>query len=334
MKRSILSGLAVFLLLPALARADSSPPPDPLRPADPQALLGQLATAAQQLSYTGIFVFQHGGGMEASRVVHTFDHGQEKTRIDTLDGPPREIIRLNDEMRCYFPDIHSIRLQRAESRHFFPALIAPPLEDYSDNYDISVVGQDRVAGHDCHVIALRPRDPLRYGHEFCADAATSLLLRAVTLGPHNEPIQMSVFTAVTIGGRPDPAQFKPAFPGTDNWRQDTVPPLGPEADHTGWVVAKAPPGFHKIVEVRRPIPGRHGAMTHLVYSDGLSTVSVFIEPAEGAPPRPDRVETLPNALSYYSARRDDHQITAVGEVPLASITQIGQSVINLRSSHP
>ncbi|MDE1982575.1 MAG: MucB/RseB C-terminal domain-containing protein [Betaproteobacteria bacterium] len=334
MKKPLPLGLALLLLLPALAWADPPRPPDPLRPADPQALLGQLATAAQQLSYSGIFVFQHEGGMEASRVVHTFERGQEKTRIDTLDGPPREIIRLNDEMRCYFPDVHAIRLQRAESRHFFPALIAPPFETYSDNYDISVVGQDRVAGHDCHVIALRPRDPLRYAHEFCADTATSLLLRAVTLGPHGEPIQMSVFTAVTIGGHPDPAQFRPAFPGTDNWRQDSVPSLGPEADHSGWVVSNAPPGFHKIVEVRRPMPGHNAAMTHLVYSDGLSTVSVFIEPAEGEAPRPDRVEMLPNALSYYSARRDDRQITAVGEVPLASIKQIGQSVINLRSSHP
>ncbi len=328
MKVSFRRGLAGLLLIPALALAD------PLNPADPLEVLNQLANAAQQLPYSGIFVFQHDGGMEASRVVHSFDHGQEKTRIDTLDGPPREIIRLNDEMRCYFPDAHAIRLQRAESRRFFPGLIVPPLEAYRENYEISLTGQDRVAGRDCQVIALHPRDALRYGHEFCADSATNLLLRAVTLGPHGEPVQMSVFTAVTIGMRPDPAQFKPAFPGTDNWRQDTVPPLGPEADQTGWVVSNAPPGFHKIVEVRRPLPGRSGAMTHLVYSDGLSSVSVFIEPAEGALPRPDRVQALPNALSYYSARRDDHQITVVGEVPLASITQIGQSVINLRSSHP
>lgn len=321
MKGSFPQGLATLLLFPVLACAG------PLNPADPMALLGQLANAAQQLPYSGIFVYQHEGGMEASRVVHSFERGQEKTRIDTLDGPPREIIRLNNEMRCYFPDIHAIRLQRTESSRFFPALIVPPFEAYYDNYEISMTGQDRVAGRDCQVITLRPRDALRYSHEFCADTMTNLLLRAVTLGPHGEPVQMSVFTAVNIGQHPDPAQFKPAFPGTDNWRQDSVPPLGPEADHRGWVVSNAPPGFHKIVEVRRPMPGHNGAMTHLVYSDGLASVSVFIEPADGAPPRPDRVETLPNALSYYSARRNDRQITVVGEVPLASITQIGQSVI-------
>ena len=328
MKAAWIAFWAGLGLLPLGAGAES-----PKAVPDPVTLLQQLSTAAQQVSYSGIFVFQHDGSMEASRVVHSYDHGQELSRIDTLNGPPREILRSNDEMRCYFPDVRSIRLQRAEGRHFFPALIVPPLQAYADNYELFVTGQDRVAGHDCQIIALRPRDALRFAHEVCADLPSRLLLREVTLGPHGEPIQMSVFTEVTIGTHPDPAQFKPAYSGTDSWRQDTVPALGADPDHSGWVASNAPPGFHKVVEVRRTLPGGSGAVTHLVYSDGLASVSVFIEPASGTT-RADRAESLPNALSYYSARRDEHQITVVGEVPLSAVTQIGQSVINLRSPHP
>ncbi len=317
-----------LFLLPALAWAEAP------RVADPQEeLLAQLSAAAQQLSYSGIFVFQHDGRMEASRVVHAFDNGQERTKIDTLDGPPREIIRANDEMRCYFPDAHSIRLEHGQGRRFFPALIAPPFQSYRDNYDISVVGLERVAGHDCQVIALHPRDNLRFAHQFCADLATNLLLREVTLGPHGEPIQMSVFTEIAIGAHTDPAQFKPTYPDTASWRLDNVPPAGPQKEASGWTVSNVPPGFRKIVEVRRPLPGRNGSMTHLVYSDGLASISVFIEPADG-PPRPVHIESLRSSLSYFSERTAEHQITVVGEVPLAAVTQIGQSVINLRSSHP
>ncbi|MDE2259225.1 MAG: MucB/RseB C-terminal domain-containing protein [Betaproteobacteria bacterium] len=316
-----------LLLLPVLACAEGP------RAIEPQDLLNQLAVAAQQLSYSGIFVFQHDGRMEASRVIHAFENGQEHTKIDTLDGPPREIIRANDEMRCYFPDARSVRLEHGQGRRFFPALIAPPFQTYLDNYDIAIVGSDRVAGHDCQVIKVSPRDNLRFAHQFCADLLTNLLLKEVTLGPHGEPVQMSVFTEVTIGAHPDLSQFKPAYSDTASWRLDTNPSVGPEVSGSGWVVSSVPPGFRKIVEVRRAIPGRNGTMTHMLYSDGLASISVFIEPADG-PPRPNRIESLRSSLSYFSARTAENQITVVGEVPLASVTQMGQSVINLRSSHP
>ena len=321
---------AVFglLLLPVLAWAEG-----PKATGLQDDLLAQLTAAAQQLSYTGIFVFQHDGQMEASRVIHGFDNGQERTRIDTLDGPPREIIRANDEMRCYFPDVRSIRLEHGQGRRYFPALIAPPFQNYRDNYDITIVGVDRVAGHDCQVIALRPRDNLRFAHQFCADLSSNLLLKEVTLGPHGEPIQMSVFTEITIGTHVDPAQFKPAYADTSDWHVDNVPSVDPQKDGSGWSVSRVPPGFHKIIEVRRPISGHAGSMTHLVYSDGLASISVFIEPADG-PPRPPRIEFLRSSLSYFSSRTAEQQITVVGEVPLAAVTQMGQSVINLRSSHP
>ncbi|MHB8353515.1 MAG: MucB/RseB C-terminal domain-containing protein [Burkholderiales bacterium] len=321
---------AVFglLLLPALVWADA-----PKATETQDDLLAQLAAAAQQLSYTGIFVFQHDGRMEASRVIHGFENGQERTKIDTLDGPPREIIRANDEMRCYFPDVRSIRLEHGQGRRYFPALIAPPFQNYRDNYDITIEGVDRVAGHDCQIIALRPRDNLRFAHQFCADLPTNLLLKEVTLGPHGEPIQMSVFTEITIGVHADFTQFKPDYTDTTDWHVDNVPSVVSQKEGSGWSVANVPPGFRKIVEVRRPIPGHVGGMTHLVYSDGLATISVFIEPADG-PPRPARIESLRSSLSYFSARTAGQQITVVGEVPLASVTQMGQSVINLRSSHP
>ena len=328
MKAHLKHAVLGLLLLPMLVWAEG---PNATEMQDE--LLAQLARAAQQLSYSGIFVFQHDGQMEASRVIHGFDNGQERTKIDTLDGPPREIIRANEELRCYFPEAHSIRLERGPGRRFFPALIAPPFQNYRDNYDISIVGVDRVAGHDCQVIALRPRDNLRFAHQFCADLPSNLLLKEVTLGPHGEPIQMSVFTEITIGAHADPAQFKPAYTDTSDWRVDNVPITGPQKEASGWSVANVPPGFHKIIEVRRPIPGHTEGMTHLVYSDGLASISVFIEPADG-PPRPMRIESLRSSLSYFSARTADQQITVVGEVPLASVTQMGQSVINLRSSHP
>ena len=55
---------------------------------------------------------------------------------------------------------------------------------------------------------------------------------------------------------------------------------------TGWVVGRLPPGFTKIVEGYRLLRDRREPVVHLVYSDGLVAVSVFIEKTETTRPRP------------------------------------------------
>jgi sigma-E factor negative regulatory protein RseB len=327
MSRQVVSFGIALALLPFLAWADGGKTPDL------DDLWKQLGTAAQQLTYSGVFVFQHDGRMESSRVSHTVENGVEKTRIDTLDGPPREIIRSNDEMRCYFPDSKFVRLEHSNGRHFFPALIAPPYQAYQENYQLSVVGVDRVAGRDCQVILLKPRDNFRFAHQFCSDLGTGLLLRATTLGPLGDPIQMSVFTEITIGSGVEPSQLRPGYADTLNWHVENVPAVGKDVPESGWIVSNLPSGFRKVVEVKRPLPGQNGSMTQLVYSDGLASVSVFIEPSNGRN-GPVRIESLPSSLSFYSAHTADRRVTVVGEVPLASVTQMGESVTNIRSSRP
>ncbi len=291
-------------------------------------LLTQMSEAAHQLTYTGVYVFQHEGDMKSSRVFHTNDNGSERTRIDALDGPSRQILRVDDDLRCYFPDAHVIRTEHTRHPRLFPALIEPPVADYRDHYDIALAGHERVAGRTCQVITLRPKDGLRFGHELCADEQTHLLLRASTLGPHGDAVKLSAFTEIQMGRHLDAEAFKPLFPGTASWRTQRVPLLE-DPDQSGWQVNSLPPGFHKIREIQR----HAGRMVQLLYSDGLSTVSVFVEPVEGNG-RPEQGAFLPGALSYYSVRSADHQVTVVGEVPMTAATQIGQSVINLRSIHP
>ena len=318
--------IALLLALSNVVLADSGK-------ADVSDLLKTMGTAAQQLSYSGVFVFQHDGKMESSRVSHAVENGVEHTKIVTLDGLPREIIRVNEEMRCYFPEIHSVRLEHRNGSRFFPALIAPPYQTYRDNYDIHVMGKDRVAGHDCQVVQFRPRDNFRFAYQFCADNSTGLLLRAITLNALDEPVQVASFTEVVIGGVFDPARFRPGYADTPNWHVENIPSSAANAANSGWVVANPPPGFRKIGEVRRGPHGHMGNMTQLVYSDGLASVSIFIEPSDG-PPRAPSAETLPSSLSFYSVRTPEQHVTVVGAVPLAAVMQIGQSITNLRSSHP
>lgn len=294
-------------------------------------LLQKATEAAQTLSYSGVFVYQHGGRMETLKVLHGVVDGQEKTRIDTLDGPPREIIRSNDEMKCYFPDSHRVRVEHHPRRMFFPALLMPPVQEFLGNYSVVLKGSNRVAGHDCQVIELQPRDNYRYTHRFCADEQTHLLLREATMGSFGRPIQVSEFSELAIGVPIAADQFKSSYPQATQWRQHVIPLLANQEKADEWSASDAPPGFHKVVEVHRTSPKGHGPMTHLVYSDGLASVSVFIEPVDGSL-HLERIKSLRDSLSYYSIQKEGYQITVIGEVPVDTVTQIGQSVVQRRSS--
>ncbi len=84
---------------------------------------------------------------------------------------------------------------------------------------------------------------------------------------------------------------------------------------------------------------------HLVYSDGLATVSVFVEAQPGQMPGPDAkpsgtpeppMEGLARVGSgfAYSTVVQGHQVTAVGEVPAATVEAIAHSVKSYGGSEP
>ena len=96
-----------------------------------------------------------------------------------------------------------------------------------------------------------------------------------------------------------------------------------ESKETGWTVARVPPGFLKIVDGFRRLHGTR-QVAHLVYSDGLVAVSVFIEPIGGAP-HPIGISRQ-GGINVFIRQQDDNLVTVLGEVPAATVRQIAHSV--------
>jgi len=93
---------------------------------------------------------------------------------------------------------------------------------------------------------------------------------------------------------------------------------------TGWTVKKLPPGFAKVVEGYRTLRGKVGPVAHLVYSDGLVAVSVFVEPM---PQVPQTIGlSTQGGINVYSRQLDDHLVTVLGETPGTTVRQIAYSV--------
>ncbi len=287
---------------------------------DGMAWLSRMASAARQLNYAGTFVYRHADRTETSRVRHLVDELGEMEKTESLDGPVREMVRDRDEVWCYMPELKAIKVDRAESKRFFPALIADPVKAFEDSYTIKVKGKDRVAGRDCQQIQLEPRDQFRYGYRLCADIESGLLLRANMVRGRDEVIEHFGFTEIRVGQLIIRDSLKSNF-SSENWVRQS-PPV---TDASGWTVKALPPGFKKIVELKRTLANRPDPVTQLLYSDGLTAVSVFIEPRKGTPKTTARPSQR-GAVSFYSRQIPDHNVVVVGEVPPIAVVQIANSV--------
>ncbi len=293
---------------------------------DAMAWLRKIAAAAHQINYAGTFVFQHGRQVETSRIAHWVDSSGEQERLETLDGPAREIIRTNESVMCYLPDQKLVLASRRHGRQF-PALLPADLAGIAENYTVRKGETDRVADAECQVITLEPRDNLRYGHRFCAELNSGLLLRARTYGDRNELIESFAFTQLMLGKAVTRDMLRSKYAGkSQDWRVDrSALERGEATVDSGWTLRNQPPGFRKITEVRRAIAGRDAAVSHIVYSDGLAAISVFIEPKPKSPPQAGPVP-YQGSVNIYVRPQAEQMLTVVGETPARTVRQVADSL--------
>jgi sigma-E factor negative regulatory protein RseB len=289
--------------------------------------------AAQRVNYQGTVVYQSSGEMRSSRITHLFDGTYSHERIQTLDGKPREYIRrrsdASDQVQCFIPETRRIVVEHRNVDQSFPGLANASPEEILERYTLKLGDRERVAGIECQMLTLEPKDSARYGYRLWVDRASGLLLRAQTLNERHEVIEQIAFTDVRIGEKIDRAKLRPSW-STEGWSIERSDYRKADLSQHGWLVP-APAGFRKTREVARRIGGSEAMQA--VFSDGLATVSVFIEPhsllsASGASSQLPSGEALQihGPTSAFSRRVGDSLVTVVGEVPPSTVRSVAGSV--------
>lgn len=314
---AFLIGAACVLTTPVLA---ADPPSSPT----PQALdfLRKVQSAARQLDYSGVYTYQQGNIMVSSRVVHIVDGTGERERIEMLDGPAREFVRHNDTTQCLIPEKKLIVMERRRGDRF-PALILGDGNGIPDNYVIKTGGGlKRVAGRECSVTELLPRDQNRYGYLLCTDTKTHLLLKAQTVSPEHGLIDQMVFTSLQVGDAVAPAQLASSW-DTKGWQVLETPMTPVDLAKSGWRIP-FPAGFQAVKQVSRPMK-RGKQVSQLVMSDGLAAISVFIEPYDASRDHPLATGAVSSgAMNIFRTRIGEHWLTSLGEVPAETLRDIAE----------
>jgi len=297
---------------------------EPLTQGDALEILERISTAARTLNYEGTFVYQHGERVETSRIVHFVDTDGEHEKLETLDGPRREIIRNNDEVLCFYPDAKIVRSQKRIAKRSFPGLVPEQLSSIARFYTVRKGRTERIAGFDSQVVILEPKDAMRYGHKLWAETSTGLLLKARTVNEARKVVEQFAFTQLSIGPSVTREMISPSYEASfPEWRFDRFAQSMLSEVETGWTVRDFPPGFRKIMDMRRTKQGGR-IVTHMVYSDGMAAVSIFIESMPGR--SVNEGLTQQGAINIYRRKVGDKLVTVLGEAPAVTVMQFGNSV--------
>ena len=289
--------------------------------------LDEMSAALQTLDYDGTFVYLHDDKLETMRIVHQLTEGGEKERLVSLTGSPREVLRDDRAVTCIMPDNKSVMIGKSRPRQPFP-VVPKDLDALSRYYDLEDAGEDRMTGYVTRVIKVKPKDALRYGYRFWIDTDTRMLIKFDLTGVNGRAIEQVMFTSLGIGNSIPATALKPSLTGDGyTWYRQENPGRKPQknTDVPGWTVDDLPVGFMMTNFQYKRMRQDGESAEHMVFSDGLATVSVYVEKLpEGKTP----VTGLSSmgAMNAYRAQLEGYQVTVVGEVPRATVQMIARSV--------
>jgi sigma-E factor negative regulatory protein RseB len=300
---------------------------------EPGQWLERMNHALTARNYDGTFSHWHGGKVEMLRIIHRVQDGAVSERLVSLDGSGREFIRTGSDLACYLPDQRTVLVERrpAEESLFggFPAIN----EQTASFYDIQEVARTRLNRRDTRVITVSPKDEFRYGYRLWIDESTAMPLKTQLCDARGHVIEQIVFASLVLSSRIPDSAFKPevSTEGFQWLRNDSAPTKEPSASASlVWNALKLPPGFKMTARSAQVMPGSNDPVAHLVYSDGLASVSVFVEPQAQSKVAADQPPVAESARvgssSAFSTVTDGHKVTALGEVPPATVRFIANSM--------
>lgn len=293
-------------------------------------LLGQASWAAQSgadwlirmtesfhsLAYDGVFVHQESGAMNSMRIRRGLIGGVEYESLEDLDGQRIAVIRANDSIICVFPDKDDYVAGYVPNEPFrrFQGLDKAKLEQA---YNIKIVGKSqRIASHSAVKIKLTPKDEYRYGHEFWIDKENGFLLKHDILGLDGKLLERIQFTSINF--KPDLKEQD--FTPTEGAYTEQYVEVEPNSTERFWSFDWLPVGFDLVWQDARRL---NDTTSMLLLSDGMSSVSVFVETTDKKRP-----QTLMNLGATFAGEKSvqvgDQQylLTLVGEVPAETIQRL------------
>ncbi len=296
----------------------------PLSANDAAIWLQRMSDAARGVAYEGVFVVQHGSAMQTHSILNRpagTAQTERESRIAAMDGAQREVRCTQNGSVSRVTEGGQVKLEkRLNSRHF-PDLLPLNATTLANWYGVKLGEFSRVAGLECRQVEIVPKDAFRWGYVLCADKDSGLPLKAVMVNEAGVPLMQYAFAESRIGAAPRVE----AQSSQTRWAMPALPvsmrPIDVEAVH----IKSLPPGFSRITAVRRTLPNKTGEVEHWVFSDGLTHISLFLEPAT-RPIESVRGQSKQGSINMVKRQVGPMQATILGDAPWPAIEAIAMGL--------
>lgn len=291
--------------------------------------LDRMNHAISTMNYEGHFVYQHGNSLEAMRIRHSVGDKGPEEHLQSLNGVIREVIKSKNRITVIETDAGKVRVRQRNAAGRISPLPDIELDDLPDYYNLVMGGAARVAGRAGQVIALEPKDKYRYGYRLTLDKGTALPLDVAVLNTDGEPVSRIMYTDLSVS-LPEPDQAE--SPGGEaavlpisinqvSRKIQLVPSEAVDIEKVSrWKFSTMPQGFRLKNYQLKKLGQSKGKLEHFVFSDGLATISVYVEPYVAGSALSGNASLA--AVNAIGRRHGDYQLTVVGEVPADALTLV------------
>ncbi len=272
----------------------------------PKLWLEKMSAAMQELNYQGTFIYRRDEDLAAMKVRHVVDEQGARELIETLTGEFRKELR------------NSPHASRSAEEGL--ASTSPQLRQIENYYALKLLGSDRAAGRETQLISVSPKDEYRYGYRLWLDQATGLLLKSDLLDQQGKILEQVMFTSLELI---EPEKNIESLSSAEPESVHRMSPHSKNKSNTSRLLVDDLPEGFELIESQTG--AGHGDVEHMVYSDGLASVSVFVEQSK---PEGEAFVGLSRmgAVNAFGAVHNGNQITVVGDVPEITVKTIGQSI--------
>ena len=285
----------------------------------------KMNKAIHSMNYTGTYIHINQGKIKTMQIVHAVDETGEHERLLSLNGEAWEILRDNNHIICILPADRSVMVGKPNSDFDLPAMFAHNILQLREIYDIQLIGKDRIAGYPAVMLSIYPKDKMRYGYRIWLEKNHGMLLRSDILDAEGQVMEQMMFTKISFQSPISAAMLKPTishkgFVTVESSEHDE----DFSEDNSAWIFREMPKGFKVTRQVRKRMPMNKSKVEHIILSDGLATVSVYIEKAPGK--NIFQGSSSIGGINAYGRPFYDHQVTVIGDVPKETVKQIAYSL--------
>jgi sigma-E factor negative regulatory protein RseB len=288
-------------------------------------ILEKSAYAARELNYEGQFSYINGEQTRTVDIKHMNYGGREVARNIVLDDNRREVYSQGDNVVIFQPTTNNVIIKKRHGKNLFPAMLPTELSTIKANYKARLAGTEYVAEREAHVIELIPTNTYRYSYKIWSDTKFGLILKMALLNAENKTLEQIYFNKLSmLNLQNNPNWFEPKIDMSKSYVTEEDTTITRVANDS-IVTTDLPAGYRKVDHIQRAVHGKKTMVDQLVFSDGIASVSLFIEPLTKGQ-RPKKGHMLMGSTNMCANVVDGHQIIVVGEVPEKTVKSIAKAV--------